>query len=71
MYIGLNASIAISQNGFAPITSRTAAAFDIDESKVVLIGLSYLIMFTPTEILYTFAYKKLPMSWVLKQNALF
>jgi len=66
MYIGLNATIAVSQNGFAPITSNTAAAFGIETSKVELIGLSYLLLFTPTEILYTFAYKKLPMNYILK-----
>lgn len=70
-YIGLNASIALSQNGFSPIMLNTAEAFGIDETAVAYNGLTYLILFTPTEILYTFAYKHLPMSWVMKQSAVF
>lgn len=66
MYIGQNATIACSQNGFAPITTITANVFDISATYVELIGLSYLILFTPTELIYMFAFKKLPMSWVLK-----
>lgn len=50
---------------------NTAEAFGIDETVVAYNGLTYLILFTPTEILYIFAYKHLPMSWVLKQSAVF
>lgn len=70
-YIGLNASIALMQNGFSPIMLNTADAFGIDETVVAYNGLTYLILFTPTEILYTFAYKHLPMSWIMKQSAVF
>jgi len=69
-FYGQNASIGILQTGFSAITTNTATAFGISDSYVEFIGLTYLILFAPTDILYTFAYRKLPMSLIMRTNAL-
>jgi len=59
------------QTGFSAITTNTADAFEISDSYVELIGISFLIFFAPTDIIYTFVYRKVPLSWIMKSNALF
>jgi hypothetical protein len=70
-YIGLNAVIAIGQNGFSPIAKLTAEACGVSESLVLFCGIMYLILFLPGEICGNFMYKHMKIHNVLKIAAAF